>query len=401
MSTTTASSSGASAPSIMDRCRQFSGPMCTYDSHFAEIIAVTHAKGLVDTFVADPIRSGSPRTDGLRELLIDWSGSATDFTTAWHPAFGALEWALETGQPECAGTAIRLAMHLSACGQPGTWSAEVPDRLPLWWSGQRLPPASQIAVTSDGHCATIWVKGLNGACMSESVELERKSDGHWEPPVGEPPVTIPGSRLALVPHTAVQDQLAIEDEFHSIAAFPTPDASMAAAYEEALAILSRHAPDYLDWVYRILRGVVPCRCDSSRSRSSSWREAPGMVLVSDGPTPLLIAEMLVHEACHQYFYLAGRLGPMTDASDSRMYYSPAVERERPLDKIMMAYHAFGNVLRFYRMILSAEAGGAVAEKAEREFTANIETMRKSLLCNPAITPLGNALISPLMLELRG
>ena len=66
--------------------------------------------------------------------------------------------------------------------------------------------------------------------------------------------------------------------------------------------------------------------------------------------PMDIAEVLVHECAHQYFYLLAYVGPYDDGSDERLYWSPPLRRNRPLSRILMAYHALANVRLFYAAV---------------------------------------------------
>jgi len=110
---------------------------------------------------------------------------------------------------------------------------------------------------------------------------------------------------------------------------------------------------------------------------------------------MLVAEMLVHEACHQYFYLVRRLGPVHDLADTQLYYSPAVDRERRLDRIVMAYHAFANVLCFYRTAMGSGMEDEVCARVESELQDDVVLMERTLVGNPALTALGAALVEPL------
>jgi HEXXH motif-containing protein len=108
-----------------------------------------------------------------------------------------------------------------------------------------------------------------------------------------------------------------------------------------------------------------------------------------------LAENLVHEASHQYFHLAQRVAPVTSGVDTRRYYSPAVGRSRPLDRLMIAFHAFANVAAFYSEL--AASGSSFEADARRQIamlSPKLAQLREPLIGNPDVTPFGRALVRP-------
>lgn len=122
--------------------------------------------------------------------------------------------------------------------------------------------------------------------------------------------------------------------------------------------------------------------------------------IRNGPVPL--AEMLVHETTHQYYYLLTRMGPVDDGSDAELYFSPAKQRGRPIHYILIAYHAFANVLLFSQRCL-ANGYDDPDGYLQRNVLALTEWMRHfeaALGTTKALTPLGEALWRPLARELH-
>jgi HEXXH motif-containing protein len=66
---------------------------------------------------------------------------------------------------------------------------------------------------------------------------------------------------------------------------------------------------------------------------------------------------------------------------------------------LIAYHAFGNVLLFYRMAraraLPADQDGLDIAKRMKQLEQQLETLEKALQTTTALTPLGRALWEPL------
>ena len=134
--------------------------------------------------------------------------------------------------------------------------------------------------------------------------------------------------------------------------------------------------------------------------SSSFELHPGVVALSHASPAIALADALVHEASHQHFYILGQLGPVHDGSDIQLYYSPARGADRPIDKILLAYHAFGNVLLFSRHCRSRGVGDLeMCESQERSYEACLTTLQRPLETTRALTPLGRALFEPLAARL--
>jgi HEXXH motif-containing protein len=60
-----------------------------------------------------------------------------------------------------------------------------------------------------------------------------------------------------------------------------------------------------------------------------------------------VADALVHEASHQYANLVSLAFPLSNGTDSKLYYSALARRERPIDRVLFAFHAAGNIALFY------------------------------------------------------
>jgi HEXXH motif-containing protein len=115
--------------------------------------------------------------------------------------------------------------------------------------------------------------------------------------------------------------------------------------------------------------------------------------MSVGSNPLALAEMLIHEATHQYYHLLTRVAPVHDGSDDNLYYSPVKRRGRPLPFILLAYHAFGNVLLFTRACIQAGVPDPqqYLRKNEAELVPQLQQLEEGLRQTRALTPAGLAL----------
>jgi HEXXH motif-containing protein len=106
--------------------------------------------------------------------------------------------------------------------------------------------------------------------------------------------------------------------------------------------------------------------------------------------------MLIHEASHQYFELLNKLGPTVDPGHTELYYSPVKKCDRPLHKILFAYHAFANVMLFYRGVAECGLADSSSAKFQNVLNDELRQLEQPLLENDAILPIGRALVEPLI-----
>ena len=106
--------------------------------------------------------------------------------------------------------------------------------------------------------------------------------------------------------------------------------------------------------------------------------------------------MLVHEASHQYFYAAQRFEAVSDADDRKLYYSPVKGTDRPIDKILLAFHAFANVGLFYKSCIATglDDKNYCKINLERHLPELNELAEHLRSCN-SLTKVGRALWEPL------
>jgi HEXXH motif-containing protein len=106
--------------------------------------------------------------------------------------------------------------------------------------------------------------------------------------------------------------------------------------------------------------------------------------------------MLIHEASHQYLELLTKLGPTIDPQHKKLYYSPVKQCDRPLHKILLAYHAFANVMLFYRDAAACGLADSYFENLQNVLNEELSQLEQPLIKNEAILPIGKALIEPLI-----
>lgn len=379
----------------MERClRGFSCPASSFDNAAFGLIISAHANEsttrFLDAFQTE-LRSAS---DGLVEFLEYAVNDGLEPEVAWDPSFSHLFRAV---QRSLHAPVVQLAafagLRLAACGRPAKWRANW-DAHPvqLRWANCLLPYATSISVFSDGQTATVVTECAE---ITHEVRLER-STNRWITSNCESLAMVAArpSGFALLPHRALLPHEAGElDPLIPSTDVPSDIQQM---FSGACDLIATSAPNYLPWISRVIRCVAlvePPRQDVMASGSMEW--SCGLIHVSQGPGELALAETLVHEACHQYFHIATRLGPIDDGSDSNTYYSPVVEAGRPLSRILLAYHAFANVLLFYRNLIAEGVEEEQCAQAADAVQNQLRVLLAPLSRNSALTFVGRALFLPL------
>jgi HEXXH motif-containing protein len=360
----------------------FSSPRQAFSPAFANILAVEHGRAVTRAFLDHHGDAMNRAGDGLTTLIEHWLDSDASFEHVWHPALGELREALRPDgpiHPLRAGSSFGL--HLTGLGLGDGWRMSVGAAAVLRWRDHALPPCDRIRVARRG----------------DGVRLTLEHGGN--PVDGAAATPLPSLPLGDGRAIVVYPQAVLSHLVGDFAARVGP--GDLAALAEALALLRQYAPPYETWVQRIVRGVIPLVSEGGMIFSSSYEGRPGVISISFPAEPVALAEMLVHEASHQYLHLLSRLGALDDGSDTTLYDSPVKRCPRPIGAILLAYHAFANVQLFYRAALARGIDDAgYCERNARELAPQLVLMEEWLCSTTALTPLGRALWEPLAAELR-
>jgi hypothetical protein len=142
-----------------------------------------------------------------------------------------------------------------------------------------------------------------------------------------------------------------EDETISAHGFPAG----CAALDAALAFLGSvgHLPS--EWVLRAVRrlSVIGIPEGTRQTSSRSFELRPGNVVISAPSDEIVLAESLVHESSHQYFYMGLRLGSYIKPEyASKQFYSAINGKYRSIDRLILALHAVVNMYNLFDDIIS-------------------------------------------------
>ncbi|MEY2441150.1 MAG: hypothetical protein QOJ46_576 [bacterium] len=366
------------------------------DARVLDAIVGAHGRGVAAAIVSSYGARLSNGADGLLHALGGWPADASAYETAWDPAFGRAQEALSSGRLDPIEVSVRLALRLTEMGSTAHWNSGV-TATTFRLGSLVLADVDEISVSEGGTCVRARTSGGRRLqCVRDATT------GRWTSADAPALHTVgPSGAIALLDAAALPSGASEEPMFDDIDPLASIPVSMLQTIDAALDVLAASAPDYLAWVEGVLRGLVICRQEEQFRLQSGSREAnPGMVHVSCPIGTYELAEVLVHESAHQYFYLVERAGSLDDGSDTNLYWSPPMRCERPLGRILVAYHALANVLLLYRLLGYDERAESYVAANERPMTAVVAALDRPLRGNAALTALGRGLYEPLAQRLE-
>jgi HEXXH motif-containing protein len=377
---------------IMDSIHEgFASPHEDLDNTTIDIIAGQRAAIAAKRFLES---FASNLGDGLPQLLGAQVVEDTPAHIAWTPRFSMLEHCVlgtPSGEPAVYAAEAALALHEG--GVQGKWSFAFEGKARLRFDRYVLPASTRGAVAaSNGQVEVAADCGL--------VVFERRVDGEWavRHDLGDDEVAV----LPRAGNVTFLSAAALDGRDDGVIPFPLieADAAVLGAWEAAFDLIARVSQPYAEWVRRGIRLILPLEAQPGAMINGSQGHRWGEVHMSSRLEPLRHAEMLVHEASHQHYFLAESLGPVGDGSDPTTYYSPLVREQRPIERILLAYHAVANILLFY------DAYEAAGFDITPFFTANRAQLRSEmeqlvgpLHSNHGLTAVGQGMWQPLESQL--
>ena len=374
----------------------FSCPLESFDESLARTIAGEYARSVLGIFVERFAHLFSK--NGLDDLFSSLIHADLPLELAWSSNLGNLYKATKSGDEDQAmKNAAAFALMAGAKGFIGEWQLELSKATRFFWDDCALPDCNELMVISSDADATIKLS-LDGE--QTQVSFVRSLD-EWKCQTQAYAVRLPsfGSgrhRLVLLPRYAALDSGVLHDVDDTASPLETFSPALIEILTQALDLLEEHLPHYFDWVVRIIRRVAVVHFERNVLYSGSYEHQYGTIHISDNSRVLSLAEMLIHEASHQYFELLTKLGPTVDPGHTELYYSPAKRCDRPLDKILLAYHAFANVMLFYRGVAECGLADSCSAKFQNVLNEELRQLEQPLRENDAILPIGRALVEPLI-----
>jgi hypothetical protein len=374
----------------------FSCPLEPFDESLAQMIAGEYARSVLAVFVERFSQVLSK--NGLHDLFSGLLNADLPLELAWSSELGNLYRATRlVDEDHALKTAAAFALTAGAKGFGSEWQLEFSSANKFYWDDWALPVCDKLTVISSDANALIKLS-LDGD--QTEVSFVRSLDG-WECQTPTRALRLPsfGSgkrRLVLLPRSAALDSGLFRDVDFAAEALENFSPDLIETVTSALDFLEDHLPHYFDWVVRIIRRVAVLHFERNVLASGNHEHQYGAIHISDNSRVLSVAEMFIHEASHQYFELLNKLGPTVDPTHTELYYSPVKQCDRPLHKILLAYHAFANVMLFYRGV--AERGLTDSSSAKFQVVLNDELrqLEQPILKSDAILPIGRALVGSLI-----
>jgi HEXXH motif-containing protein len=316
-----------------------------------------------------------------------WKSSRPDWRIDWDRAVGALTIDCAEPRTETRRRWVEFLLHLSSHGVQGDWEARFATPVTLAFRGGLLRDLRGISVSTRGD-------------RTPQVEIHSDSPQFFEP---RPNLIWRRQRISVLsladvarPGGEVADDNAVDEIF--------PARVWADRWNNltsAIGVLESFVPHYAGWVRRVFRAVIPLISPRGVTMSSSDATAPGVIRMSLDHDPITIGELLIHESAHLYFHLLEHGGPVINGADPALYWSPFRRAERPIRNLLLAYHAFVNVVLYYRSLEGVREANRVAIRAVSEtIEQHLAQIDGPLECSHGLTPRGRFVWSALHQELN-
>jgi HEXXH motif-containing protein len=304
----------------------------------AETLACHHLADLInEADRAAAIWGELPVSTGLSPV-----STKTLSTRCWSPELGSLRQSLSdvSNQARWSRARVQYAMCAYLLGLAATIDVDAVEPLTLFVGGEAISLARGCVKGTDGQ---LRIEELGSSLLRQFRRV--KDDGLaavWLCQDSRPPLRLgTGARAIRATPGWMRSGLSSE-EASTTEGLQGDDDEVLAMVERAVSFLESSDLAYYVWVVALLREIVPLREYTSGTRSASFVNWPGHIHISKASLiPTVIA--LIHECSHQYYHLASWCGPLT-TPDAPQVHSVLKDRTRPLDKILLGFHAFGNVL---------------------------------------------------------
>jgi HEXXH motif-containing protein len=326
-------------------------------------------------------------------------------SNAWCPELG---WALaHAAQGRATAACVQAALGAVGLGASGEWGFSTPEPVELMFAGHRFVLGGDLTLRAEGgqvefRAGARPVVAFQGEASNWQL-TQRDSDA--VPVMMSPLRCRVGGHAAGVLATGATTLDAAFTAWPRAAELLSPQQLQAQvdALSAGAACLDRMAPDYAAWAGRMVRCFL-ILADVDASTGSEYLSLshvawPGLVALGFRDSterraswPVLAADTLVHESSHQYFHLLSVVLPLVNGRDTRLYYSALAKRERPIDRVMLAYHAAGNMALAHAAVLDTSEPGSVAfAHAMKKAAEAARSLREPLERTDGLTEAGSAL----------
>lgn len=370
--------------------RGYSCPSEPFNEELHELLLISHARDSVGHFRQKYSDVLASQPSSLNRILALLEKAEITADMAWDFGFGLVHEAVVLdSEPEWVIKAVaQLLLWCHLGGFTGSWEANIQEPVCLRFGGWLLPATKHLKVSAEKNLIQI------GGDLK--IELHRNEEGRW---VSTSLTEFPSFGLDHRRIFLVCDPAALHRSADALELTTDPEgvAKMQAGCQEALTLIQRYVPEYLEWVLRAIKYIYPMNETENSVASGSTRFHFSQIHLSYTKFRMPMVESLVHESSHQNYYIASRLGPADDGTDETWYYSPPVNAQRQVGKILLAFHAFVNVIILTRRFKEEDfTEGNYVDQNEKLVGEMLDQLIKPLKGNTALTPIGRALANPLI-----
>lgn len=325
----------------------------------------------------------------LRSLLVDSRDFFRPGTKIWHPAVS------RSLADVSVGGAIQLGCLIHSLGGCGSWQQDVENAVEVMVGVDLVRMKGSIACVARG--------GQIELSFDASGRESRRWHSRLGIPLGEDPSNWPPMLKLddrVIPVLGAESPIATvllpEDEHPGVA----PVRELADELQAAWDFIKRVSPSYYVWAKRLLACVVAARPHGTRLTNGSASDLPGVVYLSHPGDVRSHSCIMVHECTHQYFYLASMVSPVLNGNDTELYFSPLKNTDRPLDKILVGFHADANILLYVKEVLTRSPADPFYQGERALLEHDLALLERPLRSTHGLTALGEALWRPLAMRLR-
>jgi HEXXH motif-containing protein len=262
----------------------------------------------------------------------------------WHLQFGVFQ-----GFAAAAALAARRRLTLdAACDPEGRFHLH---GSPFYFEFDEAPKDRLFTVTLAPEKVSIAAPGLKRSWPRAAFEGAAAGEG----------------RVRLRRSPSVVDGIIVEDRswlmlhgvtMHGLTRLDGEKAErFASVLRAALAAMSERDPALHAELTDMISALIPLENPQNHgSVSSSYTNLKGAIALSHADDPLLQAETLIHEFCHQKMNQLLAVDPvLLPGQGGQVFYSPWRDDARRLRGLLLGAHAFLNVARYLARSLAREA----------------------------------------------
>lgn len=358
----------------------FTAPDASNDFSVPEMLVTTEAQGVIEIFLQHHGSTLRKNSRGLADLLERMSVEDLQFDVAWSAEFGSLRRAITDRTIDEMVAAARFGLRAAQVRIVTDWSCTLPEPTNFRLKDRWLRDLRVLEVHSDQQSFDVFSdRGRVGETAVREVDrilLDR---------VGDVNISFVGPDAVSVLNVPLNGM--------PLADGPTEE--VVQSCREGLHLLRDLPADYLPWIGHVARDIVPLAADEF-IRSQSVGDCPGVIAMSAPVRRSAVAEMFIHECSHQYFHILEKLEPLQEPESREMYFSPVKQTERPMSMILLAYHAFANVVLYYQNCLTAN----LDEREQcvhniRRHLPELRNMEVGLFASKSLTENARGMFEPL------